>query len=54
MSKRMVFFSRIIGTSEWPRFDMYRLAGRGEARFVLDVQADLLDALGNRIVVPFL
>ncbi|MDT8873352.1 CcdB family protein [Komagataeibacter rhaeticus] len=29
------------------RFDVYRLAGRGEARFVLDVQADLLDALGT-------
>ncbi|MCH4023505.1 MAG: CcdB family protein [Acetobacter sp.] len=33
------------------RFDMYRLAGRGEARFVLDVQADLLDELGARIVI---
>ncbi|EGG74494.1 Cytotoxic protein CcdB [Gluconacetobacter sp. SXCC-1] len=36
------------------RFDVYRLAGRGEARFVLDVQADLLDALGTRVVVPLL
>ena len=36
------------------RFDVYRLAGRGEARFVLDVQADLLDELGTRIVVPLL
>lgn len=36
------------------RFDVYRLAGRGEARFVLDVQADLLDELGTRVVVPLL
>ncbi|BCK74559.1 ccdB-like toxin protein [Acetobacter aceti NRIC 0242] len=36
------------------RFDVYRLAGRGEARFVLDVQADLLGELGTRIVVPLL
>ena len=36
------------------RFDVYRLAGRGEARFVLDVQADILDELGTRIVVPLL
>ncbi|WP_406240282.1 CcdB family protein, partial (plasmid) [Acetobacter orientalis] len=36
------------------RFDVYRLAGRGEARFVLDVQADLLYELGTRIVVPLL
>ncbi|AXN01866.1 MULTISPECIES: CcdB family protein [Acetobacter] len=36
------------------RFDVYRLARRGEARFVVDVQADLLDELGTRIVVPLL
>ncbi|WP_196795971.1 CcdB family protein, partial [Komagataeibacter europaeus] len=36
------------------RFDVYRLTGRGEARFVLDVQADLLDAIGTRVVVPLL
>lgn len=36
------------------RFDVYRLSGRGDARFVLDVQADLLEALGTRIVVPLL
>ena len=36
------------------RFDVYRLAGRGEARYVLDVQADILDELGTRIVVPLL
>lgn len=35
-------------------FDVYHLVGRGEARFVLDVQADILDALGNRVVVPLL
>ncbi len=36
------------------RFDVYRLSGQGEARFVLDVQADLLDGLGTRAVVPLL
>ncbi|GBQ99375.1 CcdB-like toxin protein [Acetobacter nitrogenifigens DSM 23921 = NBRC 105050] len=36
------------------RFDDYRLSGQGEARFVLDVQADLLEALGTRVVVPLL
>ena len=36
------------------RFDVYCLAGRGETRFVLDVQVDLLDELGTRIVVPLL
>lgn len=36
------------------RFDVYRLAGRDEARFVLDVRADLLNELGTRIVVPLL
>ena len=36
------------------RFDVYRLAGRVEAHFVLDVQADLLDELGTRIVVSLL
>lgn len=36
------------------RFDVYRLVGQGEARFVLDVQANLLDELGTRIVVPLL
>lgn len=36
------------------RFDVYCLAGRDEARFVLDVQADLLDELGTRMVVPLL
>ena len=36
------------------RFDVYRLARRSEARFVLDVQAGLLHELGTRIVVPLL
>lgn len=36
------------------RFDVYCLAGRDEVRFVLDVQADLLDELGTRMVVPLL
>jgi len=30
------------------RFDVYRLSGRDEARFVLDVQADLLEESGTR------
>lgn len=36
------------------RFDVHCLAGRDEVRFVLDVQADLLDELGTRMVVPLL
>ena len=36
------------------RFDVYCLAGRDEVRFVLDVQADLLDELGTRMMVPLL
>jgi toxin CcdB len=36
------------------RFDVYPNPGKASAGFVLDVQADLLSALGTRVVVPLL
>ena len=36
------------------RLGVYSMPGRGGRRFVLDVQADLLDHLGTRTVVPLL
>ncbi len=34
------------------RFDLYRMPGKGRDGFVVDVQADLLDQLATRVVVP--
>lgn len=36
------------------QFDVYRPDGRSPAPFLLDVQADLLDHLATRIVVPLI
>jgi toxin CcdB len=33
-----------------PQFDVYRL--RGDARLWVDVQTDLLDIIGTRVIVP--
>jgi toxin CcdB len=37
-----------------PRFDVYPMPGRGGRGYILDVQAELLDHLGTRVVVPLL
>ncbi len=34
------------------RFDVYRMRVQTDVPLVVDVQADLLDALGTRVVVP--
>jgi toxin CcdB len=36
------------------RFDVYSMPGRGRAGYLLDVQADLLQDLSTRVVVPLL
>ncbi len=36
------------------RFDVYPSPGAGSVGYVIDVQADLLDALDTRVVVPLL
>lgn len=37
-----------------PRFDVYRNPSAGGTGYVVDVQADLLDGLATRVVVPLL
>ena len=36
------------------RFDVYETPGKSGASYVLDVQADILDSIGTRVVVPLL
>ena len=36
------------------RYDVYAAPGQGRSSYVLDVQADLLQELGTRVVVPLL
>lgn len=36
------------------RFDVYPMPGRGQAGYVVDAQAALLDRLATRIVAPLL